>query len=180
MQAPRLVTERLIIENLKIQDYQKMYSYRSHPEVTRYQFWKPSGEEDVKQFIHKLCKTGFNIDGSWFQIGIYLKSNQELIGDIGLHFLPPDNRQTEIGFTIDPAHQHKGFATEAVKAAIDYLFNTLNKHRITGSVHPKNAASIALLENIGMHKEAHFKQSVWIDGGWEDDLIYALLNDEWK
>jgi hypothetical protein len=44
----------------------------------------------------------------------------------------------------------------------------------------KNAASIALLEKIGMRKEAHFKQSVWIDGRWEDDVIYAVLNDEWK
>jgi hypothetical protein len=30
--------------------------------------------------------------------------------------------------------------------------------------YPKNAASIALLEKIGMRKEAHLKQSVWIDG----------------
>jgi hypothetical protein len=41
--------------------------------------------------------------------------------------------------------------------------------------YPKNVASIALLEKIGMRKEAHFKQSVWIDGRWEDDVIYAVL-----
>ena len=180
MQAPRLVTERLIVGELDPKDYLRMYSYRSHPEVTRFQSWQPGGEEEVRQFVDRMGEACFNIEGSWFQVGIILRSNQELIGDIGLHFLPPDNRQTEIGFTIDPAQQRKGYATEAVGATIDYLIHALHKHRITASVDPKNAASIALLEGIGMRQEAHSRQSVWIDGRWEDDVIYAVLEDEWK
>ena len=180
MKAPRLVTERLVVEALNSQDYLRMYSYRSHPEVTRFQTWKPSGEEKVRQFADQIGRTGFNLEGSWFQLGITLKSTEDLIGDIGLHFLPPDNRQTEIGFTIDPGYQRKGYATEAVRAVIDYLVHSLHKHRITASVDPENAASVALLEALGLRQEAHFRQSVWVDGRWQDDVLYAVLADEWR
>lgn len=157
-----------------------MYAYRSQPEITRYQFWRPKGVEDVQELLDRMDKTGFGIVDSWFQLGIYLKDNQELVGDLSLHFLPPDSQQTEIGFTIAPDHQRNGYATEAVEAAIDYLFTTLDVHRVTASVDPKNTASIALVERIGMRKEGHFRQSVPIDGRWEDDFIYAVLNNEWR
>lgn len=179
IQAPRIETQRLLLKALEIRDTQAMYAYRSDPAVTRYHSWRPASEEEVAAFIRKINETGFNVVGSWFQLGIYLKGNQELIGDLGVHFLPPGNRQTEIGFTIRPIQQRQGYAAEAVEALVSYLFKTLCKHRITASVDPKNTASLALLEKIGMRKEAHFRQSLWIADGWKDDVIYAVLNEEW-
>ena len=62
-----------------------------------------------------------------------LKNKAKLIGDIGIQFLT-DNEQVEIGYTLDPGFQGWGYALEAVKAVIDYLFFDLMKHRITSSV----------------------------------------------
>ena len=179
MQAPRIETQRLLLKALDIRDTKTMFAYRSDPAVTRYQVWRPESEEELKAFIRKMNETGFNVEDSWFQLGVYLKGNQELIGDLGLHFLPPGNLQIEIGFTIRPTLQRRGYAAEAVEELINYLFNRMHKHRITASVDPKNAASIALLEKMGMRKEAHFRQSIWIADRWEDEVIYAVLNEEW-
>ncbi|NPV69255.1 MAG: GNAT family N-acetyltransferase [Firmicutes bacterium] len=52
-----------------------------------------------------------------------------LIGDCGIRFPAGDDSQVEIGFTIAPAHQGHGYATEAVRAVLRYLFTTLRKHR---------------------------------------------------
>ncbi len=180
MQAPRIETKRLILKALEIQDAEAMYAYRLSPAVFRYQSWWPKGEEEVRQFIENIQQTGFNVADSWFQLGIYLKASSELIGDLGLHFLPPDNRQMEIGYTIKPTQQRKGYASEALQAAFNYLFAELGKHRVIGSVDPANTASIALMEKMGMRKEAHFRESVWTAEGWADDLIYAVLDKEWK
>jgi RimJ/RimL family protein N-acetyltransferase len=175
-----ILTVRLLIGKLKRQNAHDMFLYRSDPEVMRYQSWNPANEREVKVFIKQIDRTVFNTVNTWFQLGIYLRATRELIGDIGLHFLPPDNTQTEIGFSISPAHQRKGYATEAVKACISYLFAKLGKHRVTASVDPRNAASIRLLEKIGMRLEGHFRQSIRTETGWADDLIYALLETEWN
>ena len=40
--------------------------------------------------------------------------------------------------------------------------------------------SIALLERLGMRREGHLRESTWAKGEWTDDLVYALLPDEWQ
>ena len=62
----------------------------------------------------------------------------------------------------------------------DDLFRVMGKHRIYASVDPRNLPSIKLLERIGMRKEALFKKSLWFKGAWADDLIYAVLDEEWS
>jgi len=47
----------------------------------------------------------------------------QLIGDIGVRFL--DDSQVELGYTLSPEYQGKGYAAEAVNAVIDYLFTVL-------------------------------------------------------
>ena len=42
------------------------------------------------------------------------------------------------------------------------------------------AASVALLERLGMRREGHLRESTWAKGEWTDDLVYALLHDEWQ
>ena len=178
--APELQTERLLLRSLTFKDAAAMYSYRSDPNVIRYQSWHPANEKEVEAFIRKINRTAFNTVDTWFQLGIYLMPTQELIGDIGIHFLPLENMQVEIGFTITPKYQHKGYGTEAVKQLLHYLFTDLRKHRVIASVDPENTSSIRLMERIGMRKEAHFYQSIWNGKEWVDDIIYALIDDDWK
>ena len=52
------------------------------------------------------------------------------------------NRQVEIGYTLDKNFRGKGYAIEVVEDVLDYLFLQLNKHRITASIDPTNIASI--------------------------------------
>jgi RimJ/RimL family protein N-acetyltransferase len=179
VQAPRIQTRRLSIRALCLDDAETIYSYRSLPQIYRYQSWVPKSALEVAQYITKSNADGCNIAGTWFQLGLHLQSNDQLIGDVGLHFLSPDNEQTEIGFTVSPGHQRMGYAYEAVTAIMAYLFNTMGKHRIVASVDPNNKASISLLEKLGMRKEGVFKKSVNIRGVWEDDIFYAILEEEW-
>lgn len=87
--------------------------------------------------------------------------------------------QVEIGYTLSLEYQGNGYATESVINVINYLFNNLKKHRITASVDPENVRSAVLLERIGMRKEAHFKKSFWFNNEWVDDVVYAILKEEW-
>jgi RimJ/RimL family protein N-acetyltransferase len=90
-----------------------------------------------------------------------------------------DAHQAEIGFTIGPRHQGRGFATEAARLLLDYLFGARGKHRVVAYCDARNAASAGVLERLGMRLEGHLRESTWAKGEWTDDLAYAVLDREW-
>ncbi len=68
---------------------------------------------------------------------------------------------------------------EAVRAVLDLAFHQLRLHRVSASVDADNLASLALLERLGLRREAHFRRSEWFKGAWVDDIVHAVLRDEW-
>ena len=99
---------------------------------------------------------------------------------MAIHFLESANPQCEIGFTIAPNHQHNGYGSEAVTRILTYLFYELTKHRVIATVDPDNQASRSLLEKLGFKQEAHFRKSLFFKGEWVDDVVYAMLREDWK
>jgi RimJ/RimL family protein N-acetyltransferase len=172
-----ITTERLLIRILERKDKEDFFQYRSMPEIYKYQSWRPKFISEIEEFINKNVAVFPNTPNTWLQLAVCLKEGQ-MIGDIGIHFI--DDCQIEIGYTLSPEYQGNGYAFEAVKAVINYVFFVLKKHRIAASVDPDNIQSIKLLERIGFRKEAHFIKSFRMDDQWYDDCIYAMLEDEWK
>ena len=177
MQKFKLIsTERLKIRQVQPEDSEDIYRYRSLSEVNRFESFHPEELSAVEEFIEK-SETRIDIPDTWVQLVLILKEKDILIGDIGLHFLQ-DIAQVEIGYALDPAFQGKGYAEEAVRGVMKYLFKDLKKHRVMASVDPDNERSIHLLEKLRMRKEAHFKKSYLIGSVYYDDCIYALLDEE--
>ncbi len=79
-----------------------------------------------------------------------------MLGDCGFHFLNQNSCQSEIGFTIYTPYQGNGYAEEAVKAMISYLFFELAKHRVLASVDPRNIPSVRVWNEWGYEKKHIF------------------------
>ena len=174
--ADRMQTERLLLRPLTLADAEAFFRYRSLPEVCRFQSFQPKTLSEIEAFLRANESTPSNIPGSWRQLAICLRDGT-LIGDVGLHTL--DEWQLELGYTLAPEHQGKGYATEAIAAVLRQAFAVWNKHRVTASVDPENRASIRLLERLGFRQEAHFRQSYRMNGEWVDDCVYAMLREDW-
>jgi RimJ/RimL family protein N-acetyltransferase len=140
-------TDRLYTQKLNIEDAKTVFLYRSNDVVSRYQSFHPKALEDVIHFIENNTKD-INIDDSWFQLGIYLYSG-ELIGDFGIHFINKQKGICEIGYTIKPESQRKGYGKEAALGVLNYLFGKMKKSEIIASIDPRNAPSKKMLESMG-------------------------------
>ena len=160
-------------------DVPALVRYRDDPEVARMQSWERFSEADARTLVERVADRRPGTPGEWFQWGIELGSSGALIGDCGFKTHGDDPRQGEIGYTLARDHQRQGLATEAVHAVLDHAFRDLGMHRVSASVDADNLASLALLERLGLRREAHFRCSVWFKGAWCDDVIYALLQAEW-
>ena len=174
-----LETDRLILRHFTDADLVPFMAYRNDPDVARYQGWEGISEAEAHTFIaeQKLVQPG--VPGQWFQIAIALKETGMLAGDCALKINEHDERQAEIGYTLARAYQGKGMAAEAVSRVLDYAFKTLELHRVIAITDCENAASIALLERLGLRREGHFIQNVWFKGKWADEYLYAILQHEW-
>ena len=171
---PGLRTARLQLRRLILSDVPAISRYRSLPEVARYQSWDTFTTEDGERLVADQTSVAPDTPGTWFQLAI---EAEEVIGDCGLHFL--DNEQVEVGITLDPAHQGLGYAAEGLQAALDYLFGTLAKHRVVATTDAENAPAAALFARLGFRREAHYVKNVWFKGRWGDELLFAMLADEW-
>jgi aminoglycoside 6'-N-acetyltransferase len=176
-----LVSERLVLRRFGPSDLAPLVAYRSIPQVARFQSWDSpfppvAGERLIKDMLGSHPDT----PGEWFQFAVALRSHGELIGECASKTQADDARQAEIGYTIAPAHQGRGYATEAVRTLLGYLFRARGMHRVTASCDPRNVASERVMLRLGMRREGHLVESTWAKGEWTDDLLYALLDREWS
>jgi RimJ/RimL family protein N-acetyltransferase len=175
-----LAAERLVLRRFRRADLPAFVAYRSDPEVARYQSWSAPFPMEAAERMHaELAEAHPDTPGEWFQFAVALHGTEELIGDCGAHVLADDPRQAEIGFTFAPACQGRGYATEAVRRLLDYLFIERGKHRVTAACDDRNVRSAALLGRVGMRREGLTIESVWSKGEWTNDELYAVLAREW-
>lgn len=175
-----ILTDRLRIDRLDTANASAMYRFRSDPDIAKYQNWEPSSVKEIESFILGLRSKEIGQPGAWYQLGIFLKENDELIGDLGIHVRNDNSKQAEVGITLSGQYHGQGLASEAFTALLGFLFDQLNIHRVFGSVDPRNTPSMTLMQRVGMRKEAHLKESLWFKGSWADDVIFAMLEREYR
>lgn len=175
-------SERLVLRKFKESDAETFFEYRTNPQIALYQgeVWVNYTYEQAVGFVKEQMNSEPGIPDAWFQIAIELKNTGSLIGDLAIHTLPQDRNQVEIGFTVSPSFQNKGFAVEAVNCLLRYIFNVLKKHRVIAITDVRNKSSIKLIEKIGMRKEGHFIKNAWNKGEYTDEYLFALLKEEWQ
>ena len=169
-------TERLGLRRFTTADAETFAAYRSMPEVARYQSWDgPVSLAHALELVTEF-EQGDPAAPGWFQYAIELDG--VLIGDIGLN-LHDNLRQAELGFTLVPAYQGRGYATEAVRGLLDQLFGERNLHRVSAECDARNTASARLLERVGFQREGLRRSNSWFKGEWTDDLLFGLLRTDY-
>ncbi|MCB0080278.1 MAG: GNAT family N-acetyltransferase [Caldilineaceae bacterium] len=182
-QLPRfcLSTPRLHLRSFAETDLTALVAYRSDPEVARYQGWpRPYTAEMGQALIDEMMNKPLDVQGAWLQIAIEQKESGVLMGDCAFAVRDSRGQQAEIGYTLARPFHGQGYATEAITRLLQYLFDERGLHRVHASCDTQNAASIRLLERLGMRREAHFVENYWDDGQWTSEYLYAMLAREWK
>lgn len=173
IEAPRLTLRRF-----RPSDLAAFMAYRNDPQVARYQGWEGMDEAQARAFIAEQQTAQPRVPGRWLQIALEERGSGELIGDCALRADDHDTRLAEIGITVARAHQRRGYAREALSHLLDHAFSVLAIHRVVAYVDVRNAASIALLERLGMRREGHLIEDYWCRGAWISDYLYAMLARE--
>ena len=182
MLRPSLRTERLTLRAATAHDADATWRYRRLDSVGAWLTEVPKDLETYRSTFaeperlaatvivaldgHVIGDLMLRVDDAWAQAEVADKAKDAV---------------AELGWVLDPAHTGKGFATEAVRALVEYCFARLGVRRVVANCFLANDASWRLMERVGMRREGHaVAESLHRSGQWLDTVTYALLAEEWS
>lgn len=178
---PVIETSRLILRPPVPGDVDRLTTRRSHPEVVVFNGPAYTRERSLA-WIEGSIRMGGPQPDAWYLVAVDERETGTFVGDLALHTID-GGRTIEVGYSLDPDRWGRGFATEAVTAVVDWVFDELGVTRVVGMLHPDNRRSAMVLERCGFRFEGHTRRSYWLDGRVMDDLIYGMLpedRDAWR
>ncbi len=174
-------TERLLMRPFGEGDLDAVFAMQSRADVTRYLYWDARDEAEVRSALQrKIAGAAVSKEGDPLFLAAELKATGELVGDFVLEWVSELHRLGEIGFIVPPDHQGHGYATEGSRPLLHIAFEELGLHRVIGCVEARNIASARVLEKLGMRLEAHLVENEFVKGEWQSELVYAILDREWR
>ena len=166
MNEIRLETERLVLRNYRLSDFEDHYKLCADPDMMRYLIGgKPMSRLEAWRHMAFLV-------GHWELLGYgYFaaeeKASGRFVGRIG--FTNPEGWPGfEVGWSIGPEFQGKGYATEGGRFLLNYAFDEMGKDHVISVIHPDNKPSIRVAERLGEKLEGETE----VDG--TPMLIYGI------
>jgi RimJ/RimL family protein N-acetyltransferase len=176
-----LETERLRLRPFTRGDVDAVHSYRSREDVTRFLFDPPMSREAVAEALQaRIGQASWTGDNEKIFLAVERRDDSAMLGEVTLILRSAESRQAEIGYIFHPDYRGQGYATEAARCLLSLGFDDAGVHRIYARCHPRNEASRRVMERLGMRQEAHFREHSFVKGEWSEELIHAILEDEWR
>jgi RimJ/RimL family protein N-acetyltransferase len=145
-----LRTSRLRLRRSAPGDAEQISAYRSDPEVHAHQGWDRTDPDHVRDEIEEMLQRVPGGTGGWVQFTVETAADDRLVGDVGLRVADDEPGVIMVGYTMAPAAQGKGYATEAVGALVDYAFETLGADIVRAYADAANVASVRVGEKVGL------------------------------
>jgi RimJ/RimL family protein N-acetyltransferase len=144
-------TDRLLLRPITLDDVDAMLATRTLPDVVSFTY-EPVWTRDTPGVIGD----------------VFLNKDDELAGT------------TELGYVIHPDFAGHGYATEAAREALRIGFEEWGVHRIYARVDEDNIGSVRVCQHLGMRQEARLIENDQRDGKWSTELVFAMLDQEWR
>ena len=177
----RLETKRLILREHCMEDLVPLHALLSDPRIGWYlPGMYRTDSAGTEEYLRSMMRDGASEQRLRCNLAVQLRSTGELIGSVGLHVIDgtPENAHCGIGYFIRADCWNCGYATEAARAALDYVFSA-GAWRVSASCLAENLGSRRVLEKCSMKQEGLLRAHTWHDGRWRDCAVYAVLKDEW-
>lgn len=174
---PDISTERLLLRRMTMKDAQDIFEYSRDPLVAQHVLWDAQKHiSEAKEYIRYMNRRyRDDMPSSW---GVIDKASGRLVGTIGYMMHSEENASVEVGYSLARWVWGKGYATEALRAVIDYTFETMDVNRIEAQHEIDNPASGRVMEKCGMTKEGVLRQRLYNKGKFVDVALYSILRGD--
>ena len=171
-----LETERLLLRRFRADDVYPMFeNWASDPNVTRYLCWTAHKDvRDTQAIVEKWLEDYSRSDT--YRWAIEWKTLGQPIGDISVVRIDEDVDACEIGYCIGAKWWRQGVTSEALRAVMQFLFDTVHANRICAKHDVRNVNSGRVMQKCGMAHEGTLRRAGRTGLGEICDLeVYAKI-----
>lgn len=173
-------TERLTLRRFKISDAGDLLKCMSDGEVTKYlRVETAKNIDDVKKPLLQWIKK-YDEDKSFYRWGVELKKTGELIGLICASAQSERDMIAESGYRFARKNWNKGYATEALKAVINFMIFEVGFNRVEACHSTNNPASGRVMQKAGMKYEGTIRDGYLCGLGFQDSCLYGIIKEDFK
>jgi RimJ/RimL family protein N-acetyltransferase len=176
----RAETERMVLRPYRLDDFDAFHDLHGRDDVARYLPWETRDAEASRKALERHQTAALDKDDDGVTLAGFDKQTGRLAGEFVLFLRSVEHRGGEVGYVLHPDFWGRGLATEGARAMLEIGFGLMGMHRIVARIDARNTASAAVLERLGMRREALLVKNEWFKGEWGDEADYALLDDEWE
>ena len=132
--------------------------------------------ESVARYLDAVISAWEELRGTERVFAIEPKEAGRIAGLIRIGLDGDESRQGNVGYSLDPDFQGRGYATEALKEVVRLGFEDLGLRRIWATVDTRNEKSRGVLERAGFRREDRMSAHRTIRGAPADSYLYAISN----
>lgn len=172
-------TERMTLRPYELDDFEAFHDLHSRDDVARYLPWVTRDAEASRAALQRHQDLRLEKDDDGITLAGFDKPSGRLVGEFVLFLRSVEHRGGEVGYVVHPDFQGRGLATEGARAMLQIGFDTMGLHRVIARIEARNTGSAAVLERLGMRREAVLVENEWFKGEWSTEADYAILEGEW-
>ena len=172
-------TDRIELRLIELSDLNSIHKLHSLPETDEFNVLGiPQNIEDTKKVIEPWIAENKLNKIKNYTFAIENRMDGEFIGLFGLKLGSVKYKRAEVWYKIHSEYWKRCYATESLKAVINFGFDTLKLHRIEAGCAVQNIGSIKVLEKAGMLREGRHRQVLPLKSGWADNFEYSILETD--
>ena len=179
MNIPVLHTERLVLRKMSPKDADDMYEYASRRDVTEYLLWSPHPSKAYTSDYLRYVNARYRM-GEFYDWAVVERESGRMIGTCGFTRFDLPHNGAELGYVLNPKYHGRGYGTEAASRVLEYGFSELGLHRVEAKFMEGNAASLHVMEKLGMTLEGYRRDGMFVKGRYRTIGVCSILEDEWK
>ena len=171
-------TARLLLRKYSSSDAEAIYNtWTSDERVAKYTSWYAHKTiDDTRAYVEYMVSKNTLSDYNWI-----IELDNKAIGSISVCYADDILEIAGISYLLGYEYWGNGYMTEAARAVVDFLFNTVGYRKLIAGCDSENIGSGKVMEKLGMRREAvlreHIKRK---DGTWGDDFQYGILRREFR
>lgn len=177
----RLPTPRLILRDFRERDLPDVFALRSAPAVARFMDFAPETRDQAQSWLDAAIAHNRQRPPRAYNLAIAHGADERAIGWIGIG---PSERypgagELGFGYMLHPNHWGRGYATEAVRATLDFGFTARGGRRASAWCDAANRASARVLERAGLRFVRRYRERDSQGEHPTERLEYAIEAAEW-
>lgn len=174
---PVLAGGRGLVRDLRLSDAPSLFAMLTPSEVARFVSPPPATVEGFERFIawsHRRRE-----EGTCLGFGVVAHGMDDAVGLIQVRQLDPAWSTAEWGFAVGSAFWGTGLFVECARLVVDFVFEALQVHRLEARASVRNGRGNGVLAKLGAVREGVLRQAFFRDGRYTDQILWAILQEEW-